>query len=148
MPVNGRPAWKPSVKDPETVRMMTAVGIDQDQICRFFRITQKTLRKHCRAELDEGAVEANMAVGRSMYQMALKAPYATRFMASRYWLATRAGWRDGDRVNVIQIPMASFEMSTEQLDELLKREEAHRREQEAAGDGAVVQFPKPPRRRS
>ena len=91
MPATGRPAWRPSSKDREAVRMMTAVGVDQEQICRFFKITQKTLRKHCRDEIDSGVAEATLAVGRSMYQMALRAPYATRFQAARYWLACRGG---------------------------------------------------------
>jgi hypothetical protein len=152
LPATGRPAWKPSSKDREVVRMMTAVGVDQEQICCFFKITQKTLRKHCRDEIDGGVVEANLAVGRSMHQMALRAPYATRFQAARYWLACRGGWRDGDRVTIVTVPKASFEMSDDEITTLIAREEAYRAacEKAAANGTTVVPFPytpPPPRRK-
>jgi hypothetical protein len=150
MPTSGRPCWQPSLQDREVVRMMTAVGLAQEQICRTFQISKKTLRKHCRQEIDCGAAEANLAVGRSMYALATRGPYSVRLQAARYWLAARGGWRDGDRTTVVMVAKAAFEMDDEELREVIAREEAHQREVEraaAAGGSAVVPFPKPPRGR-
>jgi hypothetical protein len=96
-----RPVWQPTPKDRELVKAMTAYGISQDAICAVLKVSRPTLEKRCRVELDTGAAEANTKVAQSMYQMALRAPYATRYQAARYWLACRGGWCDGDRVTVV-----------------------------------------------
>ena len=113
--------------------MMVAVGIAQLNICQAFRISEKTLRKHCRAEIAGGAVDANLAVGRSMYAMATKGPYSVRFSAAKYWLAARAGWRDVDKT--VLTPMAAYVMTNDQIEDVISRQEAFERERERAAAG-------------
>jgi hypothetical protein len=49
---------------------MTAVGIPQEQICAVLKVSVKTLRRHCREQLNSGAAEANAMVVQAMFRMA------------------------------------------------------------------------------
>jgi 5-hydroxyisourate hydrolase-like protein (transthyretin family) len=99
---------------------MTAVGIPQDQICAVLKINLKTLRRHCRQELDCGATEANAMVGQSMFRMATAGPYSVRFQAAKYWLACRAGWRDVERPMSLAALVPVSAMSNEELNAVLR----------------------------
>ena len=79
----GRPAWQPTAKDRETVRTLAGYGVAQDKIAAVLRITDRTLRKYCRHELDTGATDATAQVAQSMYRMALRGPYSVRYLGCR-----------------------------------------------------------------
>ena len=79
------------------MRTLAGYGVAQDKIAQVLRVDAKSVRKHCREELDNGATEANAQIAQSMYQMAIRAPYSVRFQAAKFWLAARAGWRDVDK---------------------------------------------------
>lgn len=79
------------------MRSLAGYGVAQDKIAQVLDVSEKTLRRHCRQELDTGATEANAQVAQSMYQMATRGPYAVRFQAAKFWLMARAGWRDVDK---------------------------------------------------
>lgn len=87
----GRPVFAPTDKQRETVKNMTALGARQDDICILLDIDEKTLRKHFRRELDTGLIQANMAVGATLFKMATsgQVPSATFF-----WMKTRAGYKE------------------------------------------------------
>jgi hypothetical protein len=77
---------------------MTAGGLNQGRIAQVLGVAPKTLRKHFRQALDNGADRANAAVIGAMFALATKGrPSHVRFQAARYWLACRAGWRNSDR---------------------------------------------------
>ena len=50
----GQPRWSPSEADREKIQMMAALGIQQQKIAQVFNVAEKSLRKHCREELDIG----------------------------------------------------------------------------------------------
>ncbi len=58
---------------------------------RMNTIDAKTLRKHFRAELDRGTVEANAKVAQSLFQMATQ---GKNVAAAIFWMKARAGWRE------------------------------------------------------
>jgi hypothetical protein len=88
----GRPAWKPTAKEHETVKTLTGYGIPQDAICAILKVTRPTLEKRCRLELDTGAADANAQVAASMFRMATKGPYSVRFSPrSIGWRAEQIG---------------------------------------------------------
>lgn len=89
-PRAGRPRYAPTDKDRKSVRAMTAYGIEQAQICAILGITDKTLRRHFRAELAVAATEANARVAEALYKRAL----AGDTRAMEYWLSRRAKWRE------------------------------------------------------
>ena len=60
--VRGQPAHAPTKLDRDTVKVMVAGGITQADIARSRGISLPTLRKHYRAELDNGATELNTMV--------------------------------------------------------------------------------------
>ena len=139
-------AWQPTPKDRELVKAMIAYGIPQDAICAVLKVTRPTLEKRCRVELDTGLAAANAKVAGSMFRMATKGPYSVRFSAARYWLACRGGWSDGDKVTIVQVPKATFEMSDDEITALIAKEEAYRAacEKAAANGTTVVPFPYAP----
>ena len=78
----------------KTVRAMAAFGIPQMEIANVVGISDRTLRKVFREELDKAATEANAKVAEVCFRMATsgEVPAATFF-----WLKTRAGWREVSR---------------------------------------------------
>jgi hypothetical protein len=99
---------------------MTAYGISQDAICAVLNVTRPTLERRCRHELDTGLAKANAMVGQSMFRMATAGPYSVRFLAAKYWLACRAGWRDVDRPLSLAALVPVSEMSNEELNAFLR----------------------------
>ena len=88
----GRPAFEPTDEDRELVSKMTAVGIPQESQCLVVAggITDKTLRKHFRHELDTAKVTANTAVGGKLFSKAMEGDTA----ALIFWAKTQMGWKE------------------------------------------------------
>jgi hypothetical protein len=128
----GRHAWQPTAKDRETVRTMATSGILQADIARVLHVAPKTLRKHCRDELDNAAVVANTAIAQSMFRMATHGPYSVRFQAAKFWLASRMGWKETSLHEFIR-PLS--EMSSEEIRARLELDDPERRSN-------IVRFPK------
>jgi len=87
-----RPKIKPTDEQRRLVKALAAFAVPHEQIALKIGIrSPKTLRKYFRQELDEGAVDANAQVAKTLFEMAKsgKQPLATMF-----WLKVRAGWRD------------------------------------------------------
>jgi hypothetical protein len=138
----GRPQWRPTARDRETVRTLAGYGVGQDRISQVLRIAEKTLRKHCPDELATGATEANAEVAKSMYRMAIRGPYAVRFQAAKFWLAARAGWRDTDRAEPLVAMMPLSDLSDEAWRQLCAANKF-----DPDGSSKVVPFPTTARRR-
>jgi hypothetical protein len=90
----GRPKYKPTEADRNTVRSMAATGFTHEQIATCLGtagIDPKTMREHFAVELDTAANKANAVVANRAYQMAVAGnPPAATF----FWLKCRAGWKD------------------------------------------------------
>ena len=78
----------------KTVRAMAAFGIPQIEIANVVGISDRTLRKVFREELDKAATEANAKVAEVCFRMATS---GTVPAATFFWLKTRAGWREVSR---------------------------------------------------
>jgi hypothetical protein len=106
----GRPRWSPSEADREKIQTMAALGIQQEKIAAVFDISEKTLRAHCRVELDTGEALANAEVGRFLFDAATgretivnkDGERETRHIgvtsatitAAIFWMKTRAHWKE------------------------------------------------------
>jgi hypothetical protein len=104
-----RPRFHPSDEQRSQVKSMAAFGLRETEIAQLIGIrSPKTLRKHCRAELDRGAAEANGNVANALYKMAIsgKCPVATMF-----WLKCRAHWREHGILPTGSPPVAPFLVS-------------------------------------
>lgn len=83
--------FQPKPDERKTVEALAAFGMPRDRIAAMIGISEPTLRKHFRDELDNGLDKANAAVAKTLFSMATsgECPAATFF-----WLKTRAKWRE------------------------------------------------------
>lgn len=72
------------------VRTLSAVGIRFEDIAAKLDIGQDTLVKHYRKELDDGRIDANASIGKTLFEQAK----AGNTAAAIFWLKTRAGWKE------------------------------------------------------
>ena len=88
---------EPTSETRAVVRALASVGTPQTDICKHVGLTDsKTLRKHYRAELDEGKENANDNVARTLYKLATIDRHPASCM---FWLKCQAGWRETDKVS-------------------------------------------------
>lgn len=85
-----RAPFKPTDELRAKVRHLSGVGVPQDEIAKIVGCTGKTLRKHFRRDLDQGAAEANAVVAGYLFQAAKEG----NVTAMIFWLKTRARWSD------------------------------------------------------
>ena len=82
----------PTDEQRRLVKSLSAIGTRQGDIARRLGLTEKTLRKYFREELDSGELEANSKVAQTLFKMATSGENTA---AAIFWLKTRAGWREG-----------------------------------------------------
>ena len=105
-----RPRFNPTDEQRKMVKPMAAVGIRHEEIARKVGVrSPKTLRKHFRSELDEGATEANYNVAHALYKNAI----AGNVTAEIYWMKTRAGWRERPEFEPSAMPPPPFVVAQE-----------------------------------
>ena len=86
----GRPEHKPTEKDHKTVETMVAVGIPVADICKVIGITEKTLRKHYKEELNTAVAKANSQVGKRLFQKCMEGDTPSLI----WWTKTRMRWKE------------------------------------------------------
>ncbi|MEI5998244.1 hypothetical protein H3V53_13830 [Paraburkholderia bengalensis] len=87
----GRPAYKPTDRDREQVKMLSGMGIDGANIAALLGISEPTMRKYFRRELEIGYVQANAQVAQSLFRQATD-KNKPNVVAAIFWMKTRAGW--------------------------------------------------------
>lgn len=89
----GQPPHKPTDQTRAQVAAMVAYGITAVEIGKVIGISDTTLRKYYREEIDTGTAVANAKVAESLYKKALgDGPSAVT--AAIFWMKTRAGWKE------------------------------------------------------
>ena len=83
-------------KDKKTVKSMCAFGIPQLDIAAVIGITDKTLRKHYRHELDVATAEANAKIANVLYNKCIIDQDTASVI---FWLKTRAKWSETTNLN-------------------------------------------------
>jgi len=81
----------PTPEQRKVVRTMAAFGIPQPDIANVVGISDRTLRKAFREELDRGVIDANLKVAETCFRMATSGTVPS---ATFFWLKARAGWRE------------------------------------------------------
>lgn len=93
-----RPPHDPSEKLRKRVEHMVAIGFPQPDIAKVIGISEPTLRKHYRDELDCGRAVVTAKISRRLARMALgeveNATAADELRAGMFYLKTRAGWSE------------------------------------------------------
>jgi transposase len=86
----GRPPHQPTDQTRLQAKTLAAVGIKHEDIAAKIGISADTLVKYYKQELDDGRVDANAQIGKSLYEQAK----AGNTAAMIFWLKTRAGWKE------------------------------------------------------
>ncbi len=89
-----RQAHQPTKESRQLVQLHAAVGTPVARIAEIMEISEKTLRKHYRTELDLGQAKANATIGGALFNSAKDG----NTTAQIFWLKTRAGWRETNRI--------------------------------------------------
>lgn len=84
---------KPNDKTRAEVSALTGFGIVQEDIAEYLDISDKTLRKYYDKELRTGAMRANVAVARRLFQKCMDGDTTSLI----FWSKTRAKWRETSR---------------------------------------------------
>lgn len=98
-PGRGRPSFKPTDENKELVRQLVMVGVSHEQIAMAIGIGARTLYRYFREELDTAACQANAKVAQSLFHNAV---VENNVAAQIFWMKTRAGWKEAQRVEVVQ----------------------------------------------
>jgi len=86
----GRKQHEPDKTTRDTVSLHATVGTPQLLIAKVLGITQPTLRRHYRNELDLALVLANATIGGELFNKAKEG----NTLAAIFWMKTRAGWSE------------------------------------------------------
>ena len=95
--LGGRPPWKPTPEQLEQVKQMSGMGITHVQMSAIMGVDEKTIRKHCRKEIDSGAVEATLKVAQNLFHQATE---QNNTAAMIFWMKARAGWSEKTRTEL------------------------------------------------
>ena len=86
----GRPQFIKKDEDKKTVEALAIAGVTQRLIAQIVKISEPTLRKHFREELDTSKARANAVISQALFKNAKDGNVAAQI----FWLKTQAGWRE------------------------------------------------------
>jgi len=78
------------------VEQFAAAGIRNEDIALYLGITRPTLDKYYKEELRIGTIKANTVIAQTLYQQAKDG----NTTAAIFWLKTRAGWRETQKLEM------------------------------------------------
>ena len=90
----GRKPHVPTDEQRNTARLLSGIGLPQDDIAVMLGISKPTLHKHYREELDKGLAEANAKIAQTLFKQATGGNVA----AAIFWAKARMGWREKQEV--------------------------------------------------
>lgn len=73
------------------IRALVAFGHTQPQIAEYLGVSEDTLQRHYRHELDTAVIDANMKVANRLFRKATEEGDTTSLI---FWLKTRARWKE------------------------------------------------------
>lgn len=126
-PKLGRPLGSGHVPTDETRRQVSlcmSMGLTQQQIGLILGITDDTIRKHYRKELEVGKQSMSMNVANNLYNIATDPDHKNAATAAIFWMKAQGGWHetvrteltgaDGGALKVESSPIDSKALSYEQ----------------------------------
>ena len=84
----------PTEETRKLVRSLSAVGIKYVDIASKLEISDDTLVKHYKKDLEDGRIDANASIGQTLFQQAKNGNTA----AAIFWLKTRANWKETNAI--------------------------------------------------
>ena len=98
----GREAFTPTPEQRELVQQLAAFGLRQTEIVLFVKkkdgksISEPTLLKNFKNELETGKVKANVKIAQTLYKKAAAGDTTSII----FWLKSQAGWKDTQSVEL------------------------------------------------
>jgi predicted transcriptional regulator len=89
---------------------MAGYGILHERIAIVLGITEKTLRRHFREELDRGKGDADLQVINTLFKMAKSGRFPA---ATIFWVKTRCGWHERPAEEAVEISAPEFHLVVE-----------------------------------
>jgi len=86
----GRPPYIKKEDDAKLVEALTIAGVTQTLIAKIVKISEPTLRKNFRKELDTSKARANAVISQALFKKAKDG----NVVAQIFWLKTQAGWKE------------------------------------------------------
>ncbi len=93
----GQKPHEPTEESREIVKSHAIVGTPQEIVCKIIGVSDRTLRKYYREELDYATASANAVIGGELYNAAKNG----NIQAQIFWMKTRAGWRETNNHNLV-----------------------------------------------
>ena len=92
----GPKPWEPTQAERQTVELAAAIGYTQEEIGAVLGKSVESLARHCREELDRGALKINARVAGKLLHKALSGDTASLI----FWAKTRLGWRETNKTEL------------------------------------------------
>jgi hypothetical protein len=86
----GPAPWTPTEDERRLVEHYVTLGYTQEQIASLMGKSVDSLARHCRDELDNGALKVNAKIGGKLFQKAMSGDTT----ALIFWCKTRMGWKE------------------------------------------------------
>jgi len=86
----GRPSYIKKDDDAKLVEALAIAGVTQTLIAQIVKISEPTLRKNFRKELDTSKARANAVISQALFKKAKDG----NVVAQIFWLKTQAGWKE------------------------------------------------------
>ncbi len=118
----GRPRHEVTDKTRAEVRTLSGFGARNEDIAQYIGITKATLEKYYAEELKNGKVKANAAIAETLFKKARDG----NITACIFWLKTRAGWRETQKVEVTGDMKNNVKMETTLADLITEAYEKER----------------------
>jgi|GEM_PF-1467598 len=86
----GRPPYIKTEDDAKLVEALAIAGVTQSLIAQIVKISEPTLRKNFRVQLDTSKARANAIISQALFKKAKDG----NVVAQIFWLKTQAGWKE------------------------------------------------------
>lgn len=100
----------PTEETRKLVRSLSAVGIRYVDIASKLDISDDTLVKHYKKDLEDGRIDANASIGQTLFQQAKNGNTS----AAIFWLKTRANWKETNALEISGADGGVIKVSWEQ----------------------------------
>lgn len=90
------PKYEATEEMRERVQQLAGMGTRFEDIALYIGISQPTLKKYYKEELELGRIKANAAIAQTLFQKAQDGDTT----ACIFWLKTRANWREVQRTEL------------------------------------------------
>lgn len=96
----GRPPHVPTAVFRQQVMKFKGLGLTDDQTASMLMISDETLRRYYRKELDTAAIQMNTNVAQNLYNIATDPDHKSSAQAAMFWAKTRMHWRETNRTEI------------------------------------------------